>query len=504
MTSNPQQRFLELWGILADLGYGSAILQWDQETYMPPSGGPMRGKILATLTEIRHAKMVSKEMADAIEAAADVAEEGSELAAQVAEARRQTERERKIPADLAKALAEAESNGLMAWQKARAASDFSLFREELAETIRLNREKAAVLAPGGNPYDAMLDLYEPGTTEAQLTPMFEELGAVLAPMMSAVSECGVVVDESPAQGHFDPAQQEAFTKMVAAKMGYDFEGGRLDKTTHPFCTTFGNGDVRITWRYQEDDIRPALYGVMHEAGHGLYEQGIGPDARTPLGHATGLGMHESQSRLWENMVGRSEAFWHWAMPHFVEAFPEKAGLDPATMQRALNTCKPSLIRVEADEATYNLHVAARYNMERQLFDGSVGVDDLPELWSQTYEDLLGIRPPSVAQGVLQDIHWAMGAFGYFPTYTLGNLICAQLFEAARGDLGDLEVMFAQGEFAPLLGWLRDNIHVHGRQYSTQELVERATGKSLSAAPLLSHLTGMAERIYGVSLGVEGA
>ena len=471
---------------------------------MPKAGGAMRGKILATLTEIRHGKMVSEELADAIEAAAEVAEEGSPMAAQVAEAQRLSERERRIPAALAKAISEAESRGLLAWQKARAESDFSLFRDELAETIRLNREKADALAPGGNPYDAMLDLYEAGTTEAQLTPMFDELGAVLAPMMTAVSESGVVVDESPAQGHFDPQKQEAFTKMVAAQMGYDFEGGRLDKTTHPFCTTFGNGDVRITWRYQTDDIRPALYGVMHEAGHGLYEQGITFDRRTPLGEASGLGMHESQSRLWENMVGRSEAFWHWAMPHFVEAFPDKAGLTPAAMQRALNTCKPSFIRVEADEATYNLHVAARYRIERQLFDGSVGVDDLPELWSQTYDDLLGIRPASVANGVLQDIHWAMGAFGYFPTYTLGNLICAQLFEAAKKELGDLEGMFAQGEFAPLLGWLRENVHVHGCRYSTHAMVEKATGRSLSAAPLLDHLTAMAERTYGVSLSSERA
>lgn len=290
--------------------------------------------------------------------------------------------------------------------------------------------------------------------------------------------------------------------MVAAKMGYRFEGGRLDKTTHPFCTTFGSGDVRITWRYQEDDIRPALYGVMHEAGHGLYEQGVGPDVRTPIGNATGLGMHESQSRLWENMVGRSESFWEWAMPHFVAAFPDKQGLTPAAMQPALNTCRPSLIRVEADEATYNLHVAARFEIERKLFAGKVTVDDLPELWDQTYEDLLGIRATSVSDGVLQDIHWAMGAFGYFPTYTLGNLICAQLFESAKAELGDLDAMFREGEFAPLLGWLRENVHQHGKRYPTHKLVEMATGKPLSAGPLLDHLTGMANRVYGVSLTAE--
>jgi len=498
----PEQRFFELWGIQQDLSFGSAILQWDQETYMPPSGAEARGKILATLAEIKHAKMVSAELQDAIEAAAEAAEPDSELEAQVREARRLVSREVKIPAALAKALAEAESAGLVAWQNARKEGDFGLFRDRLEETVRLNKEKASALAEGGNPYDAMLDLYEPGTTEAHLVPMFAELRGVLAPMIKAVADSGVVVDESPVQGAFDPAQQRSFTKKIAAAMGYDFEGGRLDKTTHPFCTTFGRGDVRITWRWQEDDIRPALYGVMHEAGHGLYEQGIGPDPRTPLGSASGLGMHESQSRLWENMVGRSEAFWEWAMPHYAEAFPDKKGLSPAKMQPALNTCKPSLIRVEADEATYNLHVAARFEIERQLFADQVTVAELPELWDQTYQDLLGVRAASSSEGLLQDIHWAMGAFGYFPTYSLGNLICAQLFMAAGEALGDLNAMFARGEFAPLLGWLRENIHQHGRRYSTHEMVRNATGEALTAGPLLHHLTTTAEKVYGVSVGAQ--
>ncbi len=496
-------RFLELWGIQADLGYGSAVLQWDQETYMPPAGGEARGKILATFAEIQHEKLVSAELGDAIEAAAEEAEPNSELEAQVQEARRLREREVKIPGALAKALAEAESRGLRAWQKARKESDFSMFAEELEHTIRLNKEKAAALAPNGNAYDAMLDLYEPGITERVLTPMFEELGSVLSPMIAAVRESGVVVDESPAQGRFDVAKQKELCMFVAKQMGYDFSAGRLDATAHPFCTTFGHQDVRITWRWQEDDIRPALYGVMHEAGHGLYEQGIVESLRrTPLGEATGLGMHESQSRLWENMVGRSEDFWTWMMPHFVEAFPEKTGTRPGQMKAALNTCRPSLIRVEADEATYNLHIAARFFIEQQIFAGSVAVADLPELWDQTYEDLLGIRPQSVAEGVLQDIHWAMGAFGYFPTYTLGNLICAQLFDAAYAAIPELDEAIAKGEFAPLREWLGTNIHQHGRRFSTHQLVEKATGTPLTSGPLLHHLTSTAEKVYGVSLGAQ--
>lgn len=493
--------FLQLWGVVTDLEHGSAVLQWDQETRMPAKGAAARGKILATVAGIRHDKMVAAELRDALNAAIDEAQAGSLEAAQLAKAKMLIDREVKIPSRLAVALAEAESAGLHAWQRARAESNFSMFQTELEQLVKLNREKASALAGDGRPYDALLDLYEEGSTEADLVPMFAELGDVLAPMIKAVSG-SKAVDESPAQGYFDPAAQKSFCKMIAAQMGYDFDAGRLDKTTHPFCTTFGQGDVRITWRWQENDIRPAMYGVMHEAGHGLYEQGLPAEwARTPLWAASGLGMHESQSRMWENMVGRSEAFWHWAMPHFQKAFPDKAGLTPEQIFPALNTCKPSLIRVEADEATYNLHVAVRFEIERQLFAGSVNVTDLPELWDQTYQDLLGVRAESISDGVLQDIHWAMGAFGYFPTYTIGNLVCAQLFEQARQDLGDLDSNLAAGEFAPLLQWLRTNVHQHGRRHSTKEMVQKATGRPLSAQPLLSHLTTLAERVYGVSIPV---
>ena len=498
---NSYSEFLRLWGIVHDLEHSSAVLQWDQETGMPAKGAAARGKLLATIAGVRHDKMVATEFAESLARAQEEVAADSLEAAQLKAAKVEIEREVKIPAKLAIALAEAESTGLVAWQQARAEADFSKFQQELELLVRLNREKAAALADGGNAYDAMLNLYEPGTTEAELVPMFGELREVLAPVIRAVKE-QAPADESPAQGHFAPAAQESFCKMIAAQMGYDFEAGRLDKTTHPFCTTFGQGDVRITWRWQEDDIRPAMYGVMHEAGHGLYEQGLPAEwARTPLWKASGLGMHESQSRLWENMVGRSEAFWQWAMPHFQQAFPEKAGLKPEQMFPALNTCKPSLIRVEADEATYNLHVTVRFEIERQLFADAVDVCDLPELWDQTYEDLLGVRAASIRDGVLQDIHWAMGAFGYFPTYSIGNLVCAQLFEQASTDLSDLEQQIAKGEFEPLLHWLRTNIHQHGRRYSTKELVEKATAKPLSAQPLLRHLTGLAERVYGVPVAV---
>jgi len=496
MTSS-YEKMLALWGEISDVEGATAVLSWDQETYMPPKGAPARGKLLSTLAGVRHAKLNAPELRAAIDAAYDEVDEDSAEYAQVARADYEVKQASCIPADLATAIAEAESNGLVAWQNARKESDFSLFESQLSELVKLNREKAAALNPDMPAYDVMLNLYEEGVTEKQLVPIFDELGGELAPLIKAAADAGPV-DESCAMGNFAADAQRDFAMLIASKMGYDSEAGRLDKTTHPFCTTFGVDDVRITWRWLDDDFRSGLSGVMHEAGHGLYEQGRPADwARTPLFHATGLGMHESQSRMWENMVGRSEGFWQWAMPHFRAAFPEHAHCSVEQMVKAQNTSRPSLIRVEADEATYNLHVAVRFEIERKLFANQVEVSDLPELWDNTYQDLLGIKADNVAEGVLQDIHWAMGAFGYFPTYSLGNIICAQLYKAAEAELGDLQASFAKGEFAPLLGWLRENIHQHGRRFSTFELLKRATGEELCADPLLSHLKERVSAAYGL-------
>ncbi len=498
--------FLERWATIADLQDVSALVQWDQETGMPSAGAEARGRALATLAALRHRELTDDGLHEALGLAdEEVAAAGApaEETALLHWARREVEKSRCIPARLATALAECESRNLLAWQKARAEKDFSLFADGLAEAVALNRERAACLAPDGRPYDALLDLYEPGVTEADLVPVFAELEEVLVPLLQEVAASGREVDESPARGRFPAEQQRAFAAMVAEAIGFDFEAGRLDPTTHPFCTSIGAGDVRITWRHLEDDFRSALFGVMHEAGHGLYEQGLPARwARTPLHGATGLGMHESQSRLWENQVGRSEPFWEWAMPAFVEAFPDKAGLTPEQLYPALHTCKPTFIRVEADEATYNLHVAARFHIERALFAGEVEAAELPELWDDTYERLLGIRPGDAAEGVLQDIHWAMGAFGYFPTYTLGNLIAAQLFEVAGRELGDLDAAFRAGEFAPLRAWLGERIHDRGRILDTNGLVAEVCGGPIEAGPFLSSLSASLERVYGVRLAVS--
>jgi len=499
-SSEAQQRLTALWGEISDLNSASAVLQWDQETYLPPLGQAGRGRQLATLAGIWHEKITAPALREAIEDCEAEADPGGDLEALAREARRRYDRAARVPAALTKAIAEANSAGLAAWQAAREASDYSLFRDHLERSVALRKEQAAAIDGSRPAYDVLMDEYEPGATEAQLAPVFAELREQLAPLIQAVADSGVVIDEAPAKGQFPEAAQRAFGVEVAEAMGFDFEAGRLDKTTHPFCTTFDLQDVRITWRLQEDDFRPALFGIMHEAGHGLYEQGL--PARwqgTPLGGAVSLGVHESQSRLWENVVGRSRAFWQWAMPRFERHFPDAAGRSVDALWPALHTVKPSFIRVEADEGTYNLHIAVRFEIERRLFAGEIDIDELPQAWDDAYQELLGIRPSDPAEGVLQDIHWAMGAFGYFPTYTLGNLICAQLYETATGELGDQEPDFARGQFGPLRGWLREKVHDAGSRWPAMELVERVTGAHLTAQPFLRAIRGVTEQAYGIQL-----
>jgi carboxypeptidase Taq len=493
------QELVDRYRAVDDLGKASAVLGWDQETMMPSGGREARGRVLGTLAVLRREQLAGAAFADALAAAeAEGEPDAPAWQALLREARREHDRANRIPSDLTQALAEAQSEALATWQQARAEDDFGMFRDSLARVIDLVSEKADALADGRSRYDALLDLYEAGSNEAELTPLFAGLRAELAPLVQAVAESGHAVDESPVRGQFSEAAQLAFGEATAAAIGFDFDRGRLDLAAHPFCTGFDPGDVRLTWRYQEDDFRPALFGILHEMGHGLYEQGLPVEWQgTPLGQAVGLGVHESQSRLWENLVGRSQAFWQWLMPRFREAFPEHPAFEVEQVYPALHTIQPSLIRVEADEGTYNLHVAARYELERRLFAGELGVDDLPEAWDSTYQELLGVRAPSAADGVLQDIHWAMGAFGYFPTYTQGNLIAAQLFEAAGQELTDLEGQLSRGEFASLLEWMRQHVHAHGKQLSADEIVQRATGRPLGTEAFLSELRGHATAVYGV-------
>ena len=499
MASSAYVRFLELWAEVADLGQTSSILSWDQETQMPAPGNPARAKLQATLAGLRHEKLTATELGDALERAEGEVPPGSIEAAQLREGRREIERVRRVPRALAKELAEAQTTGHESWRRAREAADFALFRPDLERIFDLKREEARLLAGDqGRPYDALLDGFEPGMTEAQLVPLFATLRERLSPIVRAVRESGVVVDESAAKGRFPREAQLAFGRRVAAAIGFDFTAGRIDLAPHPFCSGLNPNDVRITWRALEHDFRSALFGIMHEAGHGMYEQGLPRQwERTPIGSAVSLGVHESQSRLWENLVGRSRSFWEWCLPVLHEHLPGTSGVTLDALWPALNTVKPSLIRVEADPGTYDLHVAVRFELERALFAGDLVVGDLPEAWDARYEELLGLSASSVADGVLQDIHWSFGGFGYFPTYTLGNLIDAQLFVAATAVLGDLDALLRRGEFAPLLAWLRENVHRHGSRWSAGELVERATGKPLAPDDYLAERARLAEEVYGV-------
>lgn len=492
-----EARLYELWGEIRDLQGAIFVLEWDQETCMPDAGQDDRGHALATLTGLRHRLLTAPELSDVLAACEEAAEPDGLLAAQARAARREVDRAVKVPESLTKEIARAQSAGLAAWRRAREANDHRLFVDALTRVVELKRRQALALAPAGTAYDALLDEYEPGMTEAQLTPLFQQFRIDLSELVSKyVAETVKQVDESPARGHFPRERQLAFGRYVAEAVGYRFDAGRLDLSTHPFCIGIARRDVRMTWRYQEDDFRPALFGVLHETGHALYEQGLPEEhERTPLAQDAGTGVHESQSRLWENHVGRSRGFWRWALPRFRQTFPE-SDTDLESLWPTFHVVRPSLVRVEADEVTYGLHVIVRYELERALFAGELEPADLRDAWNDLYEELLGVRPDDDREGVLQDIHWAMGLFGYFPTYALGSMMAAQLFEAADRDLGDLEDRLGEGEFAPLLGWLRDNVHRHGARHTAPELMSRITGEPPTSAPLLRHLRRRVEAVYG--------
>ncbi|MFK8024631.1 MAG: carboxypeptidase M32 [Ilumatobacter sp.] len=499
------EKLLTQWAEIEGVATAARVLSWDQETNMPPSGHASRGHAMSVLAGIHHDKLTDPALADAIDAA-DVEAKSTDdplLADQVRSARADVTRATAIPGDLARRVAEVQSSALACWQQAKAADDFDAFAPMLATVVELTRETADALVAAGiadRRYDALLDEYEPGANEAQLVDLFDDLRSHIAPVVAAIADSGVVVDESPVRGAFPEDAQHAFGSFVAGTLGYDFDAGRLDTAAHPFTAGFDPGDVRITWRSDRDDLRPGLFCIMHETGHALYEQGLPAElARTPVGSAVSLGVHESQSRLWENRVGRSRPFWVWALPHLREHLPGTDGVTVEQIVRALNTVSPSLTRVEADQGTYDLHIAARFEIERHLIAGDIDVDELPGIWSDTYDDLLGIRPSAMYDGVLQDVHWAAGAFGYFPTYTIGNLVASQLFDAASDALDDLPGSIDVGDFAPLLGWLRENVHRHGRRQSADDLVTRATGRPLSSDAFVTHIRRTTADTYGITV-----
>lgn len=502
-TLPAEARLYELWAEFRDLHAAAGLLDWDRETLVPPRGRAVRGEVAGTLAAFEHRCLTSPELTDVLAECAAAAEPGSVLAAQVRAARHAVDRATRVPERLLRELAVAENTAFTAWEEARAKADFGLFARPLARLVELRREQAEALADGGSLYDALLDAYEPGAKSEALIPLFRRLTDALSPLVRAVAESGVSVDESPGRFPFPGERQVELGRRLAADIGFDFSAGRLDASTHPFCIGIHRGDVRMTYRFDETDFRTGLFGILHEAGHGLYEQGL-PEGfhKTPVDDSESLGIHESQSLLWENHVGRSRGFWRYALPILREIHPAAPDLDSEEFWPSLHVVRPSFIRVDADETTYNLHIAIRFELELALFGegdaGDLATDDLPGAWNELYRRHLGIEPADDAEGVLQDVHWSHGSFGYFPTYTLGTMASAQLFAAARRDLGDLDAAFTAGEFGPLLAWLRERVHRRGRLLTSAELIEEATGRPLDAEDLLAHLRRHAAEVYGVA------
>ncbi len=500
-----------LAGRVFDLASASDLLNWDMQTYMPPGGADGRSHAMATLSSLAHEHFIRDDFGEALEAAeAEVKglDPDSDEAGIVARLRRDFDKSRRVPTEWVEQSVRTTGLAFSAWVEARKASSFPSFRPHLEKVLDLKRSYVSFFEPYDSPYDPLLDDYEPGLKLAAVREIFAELREVQVPLVQAISERSDAVDDSYLHTAYDEQAQIDFGLEVIRDLGYDFERGRQDKAPHPFSQSLNRGDVRITKRVYPNQFGPALFGSMHEAGHAIYSQGIVPALdRIPslsgstleAAHDASLGIHESQSRMLENLVGRSRAFWTAYYPRLQAAFPSQlGGVDVEAFYRGINKVERSLIRVDADEATYNLHILIRFEIEADLIEGNLAVADLPEAWNAKFEEILGLTPPDDRRGVLQDIHWSDGYFGYFPTYTLGNLISLQLWQKLSEDLPDLEVQISRGEFGKLIGWLNEKIHRHGGKYEPMDLLKRATGQELSAKPYLKYLTDKYSEIYGLS------
>ncbi len=485
---------------LKDLEGVIGLLGWDEETYTPSAGRAARGRQTGTLEAIRHRWLVDPALQDGI--AGLLADETLDATKRVMVQRveRQARLASRVPESLVKRMAEARSTALAAWQAAKAEDDFVSFAPHLATVVGLLRERADALgSDSGDPYDALLDEYEPGMTEARLTPVLEELVAGLVPLVQRLTEEGRAPDASFLEQSFSDAGQWDFTVRVLADLGFSLERGRQDRSAHPFTATASEDDVRVTTKIVEKQLFVSIFSTIHECGHGLYEQGFDPaHARTSLAAAPSMGLHESQSRLWENQIGRSLPFWRRNLPGLREAFPGQ--LDDVTPEQffgAVNRVERSFIRTEADEVTYNLHIALRYELERALLSGALAAKDLAGAWNEKMQAYLGVTPPDDAHGCLQDIHWAWGAIGYFPTYSIGNLYSAQLLAAYEAERPELWSDVEAGDFARLLEWLRAKVHRLGHLYDAEDVVRRATGEGLLVRPLVEALEKKYLPIYGL-------
>jgi len=477
------------------ISHSAGVLGWDQETYMPKGGVEFRAQQLSWLTGKVHELSTSDAFRASLEAAEEEFSNSSNQdspasflqMANLREFRHQFDRATKLPQSLVEKASTASSLGKAAWSEAREKSDFSLFAPYLNDLLKIAREKADLWGYEDEPYDALFSGFERGAKTSDVTALFDSIGKELAEIATAAVEKSTSIPADRLLADYPIEKQQLLNREVAESIGFDFDRGRIDTTTHPFCTGLGPNDTRLTTRYLENDFTSSLFGVLHEAGHGLYDQGLPCDQfGLPVGEASSLGIHESQSRLWENHVGRSRPFWVKWFPRAQEIFPNLRSIDLDDFLLSINRAEKSSIRVEADEATYDLHILLRFNIERAMLNREIDVNDIPEVWNTQFEQLFGFAPKDDADGCLQDIHWSMGGLGYFATYTLGNLNSAQLHESAMRD-PNVAQSFEKGDFLPLLTWMREKIHRHGSAYFPQDLIKNATGETTQTTAYLTHL-----------------
>jgi carboxypeptidase Taq len=491
----------EILGEVSDLNHAASLLGWDQQTYMPPAGGEARGQQLATLGKIAQEMSTSDKVGhliDDLKKEFEGADPSSDDAAYVRVAARNFDKASRVPPEYVAEQAVVSTKAFEAWVEAKGKADFSIFRPHLEKVLDLVKKYISFFPPADHPYDTLLDDFEPGMKTSDVHAIFNPLRPKQVELLKRIAAKPKIKDDFLFKKYNEKKLWD-FGEEVIKSYGYDFNRGRQDKVPHPFETSFSVNDVRITTRFEADKPLAMLFSTMHESGHAMYEQGVSPAyERSVLAHGTSLAVHESQSRMWENLVGRSLPFWEHFYPKFKKIFPSQLdGVGLKAFYRAINKVQPSFIRVNADEATYNMHIMLRLELEIAMVEGKVAVKDLPELWNTKMQEYLGVTPPNDARGVLQDVHWSYGAIGYFSTYALGNLVSAQLWEKINQDIPDLEDQIRKGKFDALLSWLREKIHVFGHKYDPQDLVQKVTGSKINSAPYVRYLTEKYTDVYGL-------
>lgn len=479
------------------LSAAGAMMEWDQQCFMPEGGAEARGEHTSILGRLAHESLASDETARLIENATKDLEPGSEDEALVRVTKRDYDLATKVPSWLVAEQLKLGARGYEVWAKARKANDFKSFAPILEQVTELCQKQAEYLGYKDDIYDALLDIYEEGATKRDVDKMFSEVRQPLVDLVKDISSNGRPIDDNFLTGEWPVADQRAFTERIAKAVGFDFNRGRQDTAHHPFCTGWSVTDIRLTTRFKPQ-LSSGIFSTLHEAGHGMYEQGS-PLAwdRTPLAGGVSLGIHESQSRFWENIVGRSKEFWSFFLPDLKSQFPQLSNVTLVDFHRAVNKVEPSLIRVEADETTYNLHILIRYEIECGLLSGKMKVKDVPEIWNAKYTDYLGVTPPNDAQGCLQDVHWSGCSMGYFPTYSMGNLLSYQFLAKMKSQIGDQKEAWSQGDFAPTLVWLQQNIYSKGRRFAPKDLVLQVTGKPMGAADYVNGIIEKYRKIYEI-------